>query len=245
MAETYHILSLHGAVKRREQSGSVFELHVPCFEIRAGEVAGVVGDSGCGKSTLLDILALVMQPSSVDNFVFKASSSQKVDIRFLWESREENSLAALRREHMGYILQTGGLLSFLNVRANAALPAQINGTADYAQRIDILSRRLGIEQCLNRYPDSLSIGQRQRVAIMRALAHVPSIILADEPTAAVDKARAKLIMKDLRNLAIENNTAVIVVTHDMDMVAAVDALYSFTLEQVTSREIRSYCRRQS
>jgi len=92
-------------------------------------------------------------------------------------------------------------------------------------------------------PDSLSIGQRQRVAILRALAHGPRLVLADEPTAAVDKARARAIMDDMHALARDEGVAVVVVTHDVDLVAeSADLTYTFDVEQVNAQETRSVCR---
>lgn len=242
MPNNHPLLLLQNAVKRREQAGSVFELSVPDFAVHPGEIVAVVGDSGCGKSTLLDMLALVMQPSSVERFVIQPDpAGGAVDVRVLWERGDETRLAALRRAFLGYVLQTGGLLSFLTVRENVALPLRIHGSGTGMERVVALAERLGVVQCLDRYPDSLSIGQRQRVAIIRALAHNPALILADEPTAAVDKPRARLIMDELHALARENRTAVIVVTHDTDLVANVDGRFMFDVEQVSTNEIRSHC----
>jgi putative ABC transport system ATP-binding protein len=93
-------------------------------------------------------------------------------------------------------------------------------------------------------PDSLSIGQRQRVAILRALAPGPRLVLADEPTAAVDKARARSIMDDMQALARDEGVAVILVTHDLDLVAGrADVTYTFDTEQVSTQAARSVCRK--
>jgi putative ABC transport system ATP-binding protein len=109
--------------------------------------------------------------------------------------------------------------------------------------METLTRRLGIAGCLNRMPAALSIGQRQRVAIVRALAHQPRLVLADEPTAAVDKARARSIMDDMQRLAEEESVAVVVVTHDVDLIMdRVDAAYTFDTIQVSEQLTRSICR---
>lgn len=241
------LLLMEDVHKRREQAGSVFELHVPLLRVWPGQMVALIGDSGCGKSTLLDMIALVMQPSRVKRFMLRfptaggGNQGDKWDIQSLWEKRDDSRLAALRRTFMGYVLQTGGLLSFLTVRDNVLLPAKITNADGSAERIRKLAQRLGVQDCLDRMPASLSIGQRQRVAILRALAHGPPLVLADEPTAAVDKPRARLIMRDLRNLAQENHVAVIAVTHDTDLIADADLIHVFTLDQVSTREIRSRC----
>lgn len=238
------MVTLEGVLKTRAQGGSVFELKVPRFVVHAGELVALVGASGCGKSTLLDIIALVMAPTQVGSFTLQAGSDAAVqDVRRLWQQGDEAALAALRRDHLGYVLQTGGLLPFLSVRDNIALPGRIKGVAHATERVEALAARLGVAGCLERMPDSLSIGQRQRVAIVRALAHQPRLVLADEPTAAVDKARARAIMDDMQALARDEGVAVVMVTHDTDLVRGrADVTYTFDTEQVSEQTTRSVCR---
>ncbi|WP_143156416.1 ABC transporter ATP-binding protein [Desulfacinum infernum] len=238
------MVRLEGLVKTRSQNESVFELHVPDFRVAPGSMVAVVGESGCGKSTLLDLLALVMAPTRVDRFeIAPRPPAPPWDAAALWSRGDESSLAALRREYFGYVLQTGGLLPFLSVRRNIELPGAINGGRPSRRRLEALARDMGLESCLDRMPSSLSIGQRQRAAILRALAHGPRLVLADEPTAAVDKARARTIMGDLHRLAREEGAAVVVVTHDTDLVMdRADAVYSFELEVVSAVATRSVCR---
>lgn len=241
------MLELHNLSKRREQAGSVFELQVPHLDVQPGQLVAVVGDSGCGKSTLLDMLALVMQPSQADTFTlcFGGPDSPVVDVLGAWSASMEAELARLRREHMGYILQTGGLLPFLSVGDNLCLPARIKGLQGYADHVQSLARGLGIAQCLTRKPNALSIGQRQRAAIVRAIAHMPDLVLADEPTASVDKARARQIIQDLQAVTREQKTAVVLVTHDPDLVTDAEASYGFDLEQAADGTVRAWCRRVS
>lgn len=239
------LVLLRGMTKRREQGGSAFNLNVPALDIAVGEVVAVVGDSGCGKSTLLDILALVMEPTGVERFELCLDGHEPVvDVRALWQTGAETRLAALRRDHLGYVLQTGGLLPFLSVVDNMTLPARVKGLPDPLALIGDLAERMGLGGCLARMPDSLSIGQRQRVAILRALLHGPRLVLADEPTAAVDKARAETIMEDLHSLARERSVSVVVVTHDVGLVAEVaDRTYGFRMDQISESETCSYCYR--
>lgn len=237
------MVSVEGLVKVRSQSESVFELHVPRFTVLPGQMVAVVGESGCGKSTLLDILALVMVPTRVALFRIDPGGGPAWDVAALWEREDEGVLARLRRDSFGYVLQTGGLLPFLSVRGNICLPGRLKGAEIPAGRLEALSRRLGIEGCLERMPLSLSIGQRQRVAILRALAHRPRLLLADEPTAAVDKTRARTIMEDMRHLAVDEGVAVVVVTHDLDLVMdRADLAYTFETEQIGGQTTRSVCR---
>ena len=237
------LVLLRGMTKRREQGGSAFELHVPALDIAVGELVAVVGDSGCGKSTLLDILALVMEPTAVERFELRLDDGGPLtDVRALWQTGAETRLAALRRDHLGYVLQTGGLLPFLSVADNMTLPARVKGLPDPPALIGNLAERMGLGGCLARMPDSLSIGQRQRVAILRALLHGPRLVLADEPTAAVDKTRAETIMQDLHKLARERSVSVVVVTHDVGLVSEVsDRTYGFRMEQISESETCSYC----
>lgn len=245
MAETTSpMIALEGLVKVRSQSESIFELHVPHFAVSPGQIVAVIGESGCGKSTLLDMLALVMAPTRVDRFEITTENSQTpCDIAALWARNKERALSALRCDLFGYVLQTGGLLPFLNVRQNICLPGKIKGGEFEPSRIEALARRLGVDGCLNRMPSALSIGQRQRVAILRALAHRPRLVLADEPTAAVDKSRARAIMEDMHRLARDEAVAVVVVTHDVDLIMdRADMAYTFDTHQVSEQVTRSVCR---
>jgi len=239
------VLDLQNLTKRREQAGSVFELTIPSLRVEPGQMVALVGDSGCGKSTLLDILALVMQPTRADSFSYRFGGLDvpAKDILAFWTVRADAELARLRREHMGYILQTGGLLSFLSVLDNICLPAKIKGLRNYGQQVQDLTKRLGIDQCLQRKPDALSIGQRQRAAIARALAHGPEFVLADEPTASVDKARARQIMQDLNEVTQEQQAAVVLVTHDPDLTVGADMTYVFDVQQAEDGAVQAICRR--
>lgn len=242
---TAPMVYLEGLVKTRSQSESVFELQAPRFAVLPGQLVAVIGESGCGKSTLLDMVALVMAPTRVARFEVASSSGRIHDVAELWGQGGEGDLARLRRDCFGYVLQTGGLLPFLSVGQNIRLPGRVKGVVVNDARLRTLAARLGVEHCLDRMPVSLSIGQRQRVAILRALAHQPRLVLADEPTAAVDKARARAIIDDMHKLATEEGVAVVVVTHDVDLIASrADVIYSFEVTQISEQVTRSVCRQE-
>jgi len=238
------LLRLEGGFKRREQADSAFEIDVPELTVQAGQLVAVVGESGCGKSTLLDLLALVMAPGRVARFELDLGADGGVhDLARLWRDGDEAAMAALRRDHFGYVLQTGGLLPFLTVRQNILLPRAIKGLPEEQARIEELAARVGLGGLLERRPDALSIGQRQRAAILRAIAHRPRLVLADEPTAAVDQARARAIIAEFGALAREDGVAIVIVTHDPRLVAAVcDAAYAFAVQAPVAGLTRSVCR---
>lgn len=243
---TAPMVYLEDLLKTRSQGESVFELRVPRFAVLPGQMIAVIGESGCGKSTLLDMVALVMAPTRVARFEVASAQGHVHDVAGLWALGREGDLARLRRDCFGYVLQTGGLLPFLTVGQNVLLPGRIKGSGMSESRVRALASRLGVEHCLDRMPASLSIGQRQRAAILRALAHQPRLVLADEPTAAVDKARARAILDDMHKLAWEEGVAVVVVTHDVDLVTnRADVVYSFETTQVSEQVTRSVCRREA
>jgi len=236
------ILALQQVVKHREQGGIAFELQIPEIKLQKGQFVAIVGNSGCGKSTLLDMLALVSRPTRCQQFQYQFSKEQDIetsDIGSLWEKDEEQTLADVRREKLGYVLQTGGLLPFLTVWQNIQLPLKLNGLRDDTY-IKELAKRLDIDTLLTKKPQFLSGGQRQRVAVLRALSHHPQIILADEPTAAVDEERAKAIVQDFYALAKDTGTTIIMVTHHKDLVLPLaDVIYTFKVEDVSKTLIRS------
>ena len=213
-------LLLHDVIIRHQAPGGAvgFELVVASLSIARGEALALVGPSGSGKSTLLDLLALARRPARAAQFLLTPRDGKAIDIAALWRAHDENSLTAIRAAHFGYILQTGGLLPFLSVRRNIALSQAVLGRPDPAH-IEALATRLEIASLLERMPASLSVGQRQRVAIARALAHRPEILLADEPTASVHPALADTVMALLLEQAREQDTALILATHDPDRAA--------------------------
>lgn len=237
------VLLIEGLLRRHAQGGVAFELEVPSFTLERGSFVALVGDSGCGKSTLLDQLALVLRPTACQRFeLTPADGRPPVDVNALWARDDEAGRARLRRENLGYVLQTGGLLPFLTVEQNLFVPPRIKGLHGYAEEVREMARRIGIDGVLAKKPQYLSGGQRQRAAIIRALAHKPDIILADEPTAAVDKKRAKKIVEEFRALATERNATIVMVTHDRDLVGPVaDVTYGFTVTLSSETLTRSLC----
>ncbi len=227
----------------RRGDSSSFELSVPEFSVGRGEFIAVTGESGCGKSTLLDMLALVLPPQDQGNFRLYLQRNISFNILSLWRADAENRLAALRRSNLGYVPQSGGLLPFLSVEDNLYLPPRLNGQQDYRMRIQKLAHSLGINSLMSRMPESLSGGQRQRAAILRAMAHAPDLILADEPTAAVDARRALKIVSEFRDLARSQDTAIIMVTHDRKLVQSnSDRQYVFDVDSSDEDHVRSQCR---
>lgn len=232
------VYSLANVHKTREKGGSIFSLAVPRFEIREGEFVAIIGESGCGKSTLLDMLGLTLSPTQADVFTIKTRKENMVSIVGL----SETELAAVRMNTIGYVLQTGGLLPFLTVRENILLPCRINNRGDMHAHALALSRQLGIEDQLDKKPQYLSGGQRQRAAITRALAHQPPIVLADEPTAAVDKLTAGEILKAFKMLTATMGVTLVMVTHDVNLVAdAADRLFTFEIDKKNGRNTHSIC----
>ena len=204
--------------KRRQGADRTFELHVDALTVHHGSAFALVGPSGSGKSTLIDLLALALKPDSGDAFGLSTDNdSAAVDVLGLWRADKLDRLAHLRARHFGYVLQTGGLLPFLTVGNNIALPQRLVGNPDRA-RVRDLAERLGIAETLSDLPGRLSVGQRQRVAIARALAHRPAIVLADEPTASLDPINAGAVFELFLELVAEDGAALVVATHDRSMV---------------------------
>jgi putative ABC transport system ATP-binding protein len=216
------IVEIRNLVKRREQSGSAFELRVPELVFEAGRFYGIAGPSGSGKSTLLDVLALVWRPISADKFrIASLNGSEAWNVSDLWGTGDESVLADLRKGMFGYVLQSGGLIGFLSVRQNLTIPYQLLGQRPDPQRIQALAERFGIERELDKKPRHLSTGQRQRAAILRALMLRPALILADEPTAALDQVRSAQIAAEFRALALEGGSTIVMVSHDWQLLSSV------------------------
>ena len=194
-----------------------FLLAVPELRICQGEKVALVGFSGCGKSTLLDLMAMVLRPDRAVEFSFRPDQKQPLNVIEAWERKDLDVLADTRMHHMGYVLQTGGLLQFLSVRDNIGISREGLGLP-VKEAVEKVAGRLGIERHLDKFPVQLSVGERQRVAIARAMAHEPSVVIADEPTASLDPINAEEIMGLFSNLADEFQVTLVVGTHDWDRV---------------------------
>ncbi len=178
------------------------------LSVARGEVVALLGPSGAGKSTLLTAIGLV-NPPTAGRIVIGGTPVMEAD-------RALVDLRAFRRRHLGFIFQKANLIPFLNAVENVQVALEINDVSPRAARtraMELLDY-LGVADRAKNLPDALSGGQQQRVAVARALANQPSLILADEPTAALDSHRGRQVMELFRKIAHERGTGAVVVTHD-------------------------------
>ena len=186
---------------------------------RRGELVAILGPSGSGKTTLLACMAGIVDPTNGKIF-FSGSCIYDEG----WKVRD---MRRFRREKLGFIFQSHNLIPFLTARENVLIALHINGVkGSQAVRIaqDLLDY-LEVGERQEHLPEKLSGGEQQRVAIARALANSPSVILADEPTAALDTERGESVMALFRRIAREKGSAVICVTHDQRMIKGFDHIY--------------------
>jgi putative ABC transport system ATP-binding protein len=178
------------------------------MEVNPGQVVGLMGPSGSGKTTLLNCIACILQPSSGR---ITLDGEMVYDDRWL-----KADLRRLRLDKIGFIFQYPNLLPFLDATDNVAVVLQLAGfsaAAALTRAVELLDY-LEVGHRRHAMPAQLSGGEGQRVAIARALANRPRIILADEPTAPLDSQRARIVMDLLRRIALEQDAAIICVTHD-------------------------------
>ena len=189
------------------------------FQVKPGELVAFLGPSGSGKTTILTCIGLINEPTRgrviVDGIMVANDG---------WQSGID--LKRMRREKLGFIFQAHNLIPFLTAVENVMIALEINGLGrnEAKKRAAELLEALNLGHRLNNYPTALSGGESQRVAIARALANQPKVILADEPTAALDTENGKNVMKLLKELALSNNSAILVVTHDHRMVENFDRI---------------------
>lgn len=176
------------------------------FKVQEGEFVGVMGPSGSGKTTLLNCI------STIDTVISGHIHINDLDITKL----KRNDLSSFRRKELGFIFQDFNLLDTLTAYENIALALTIQkvNPKDIDQRIQEVSRRLNIQDTLSKYPYQLSGGQKQRVASARALITNPSLILADEPTGALDSKSARMLLDCMESLNEDFHATIMMVTHD-------------------------------
>lgn len=189
------------------------------FKVKRGELVAILGPSGSGKTTLLTCIGLINEPTHGKVVIDGITVADEG-----WQAGID--LKRMRREKLGFIFQAHNLIPFLTAQENVMVALEINGLKRFEakQRSVELLGALNLGHRINNYPSALSGGESQRVAIARALANRPRVILADEPTAALDTENGRNVMDLLKKLAVENNSAIMVVTHDHRMVENFDRI---------------------
>jgi lipoprotein-releasing system ATP-binding protein len=196
----------------RTKAESLYVLRGLDLEIRSGEIVSIVGPSGSGKSTLLHILGALDRPDTGDVVLRESLSGEEVK---LFE-RSDSQLARLRNREIGFVFQFHHLLPEFTALENVIMPELIGGMKmeKVTEKGKILLGKVGLLNRQNHKPSELSGGEKQRVAVARALIHTPKIVLADEPTGNLDSASGTALYELLVKLSREQNLAFLIVTHN-------------------------------
>lgn len=216
LAELLHI------TKYYEQSGSLIRNRVLddiSLQITENERIAIVGPSGSGKSTLLNILGTLDKPSS-GNVILDGSPIEKMNL---------NQLAGIRNSFIGFVFQMHHLLPQLTLLENVMLPLlpQKDKTllkSAYERALTLINK-VGLSNYLNQFPSQLSVGECQRTAVVRALINQPRLLLADEPTGSLDAANAGQMANLLAELNQEQNVALVIVTHSLELAGKMEKIY--------------------
>lgn len=176
------------------------------FSVEEGEYVAIMGESGSGKTTLLNILAALDKPTG---------GSVSLDGKNLAQIRERD-VAAFRRDHLGFVFQDFNLLDTFSLEDNIYLPLVLAGRSyqEMSKRIGPIAKELGIQSLLKKYPYEVSGGQKQRAAVARALITNPRLILADEPTGALDSHSAQMLLNTMQSINRQMGSTILMVTHD-------------------------------
>lgn len=179
------------------------------FNVQKGEFVGIMGESGSGKSTLMNIIGFIDRKFS-GNYIFNGKSVKNLS---------DDEMSNLRNRSVGFVFQNFNLIENYTVKENVELPLLYGGESPskVLDRVKEALDSVGILDKIEKYPGQLSGGQKQRVAIARAIVHKPYFLLADEPTGALDSVTSIEIMDIFKKLNSENNTTVIMVTHDRSL----------------------------
>ncbi|QRG67634.1 ABC transporter ATP-binding protein [Brevibacillus choshinensis] len=176
------------------------------LNIEEGEFVGIMGPSGSGKTTLLNVISTLDRPSG--GLIHIAGTNIT--------KMKQNQLADFRSQRLGFIFQDFNLLENLSLYENIALPLSLQGVSSQVigQKVKKVAETVGIADLLQKYPVQVSGGQKQRAAAARALVHEPAILLADEPTGALDSKNAKSLLETMSDLNQNQNVSILMVTHD-------------------------------
>ena len=196
------------------------------LKIEAGEIVAIVGSSGSGKTTLLSLLSGLDQPSKGRVWVRGQDITDK----------SEDELAPVRNQTVGFIFQSFHLVPSLTAIENIMFPAELNGDTQATIKAESLMKRVGIWDRSDNFPHQLSGGEKQRVAICRALINQPEIVFADEPTGNLDSANSAEILELLFELQREQGTTLVLVTHDMKIANLADRVIQLRDGEIIHRD---------
>ena len=192
-------------------------VNIPRFELKEGAQVALEGQSGCGKTTFLNLIAGILQADS-GTIVLNGNSITEMS---------ESARDGVRAKTVGYVFQTFNLLQGYTALENVALGMMFGPGADY-DRARKLLERVGLGDRLNYRPRQMSVGQQQRVAVARALANNPKLVLADEPTGNLDHRNAQASLKLIREACTENGAALLLVSHDRDVLGAFESVQNLS-----------------
>jgi len=204
------ILECRGMTKRLANGERRFSLTLSRLRAESGMPIAIIGETGSGKTTLMDILALASKPDKVERFRLE-TAAERLNLTSAGDHKDRPH--DLRARYFGYMTQKSPLFPFLSALENITLQQEISGAIDLSYASALMAR-LGIGNLAASRPAEMSVGQRQRTAIARALAHRPSVILCDEPTAALDPPSAENALMTIRHAAEKTNAVLIMITHD-------------------------------
>ena len=215
-----------------EGDGQVNALNDISFNVNKGEMLAIMGPSGSGKSTLLNIIGCLENPSKGNYFINNKSTNKL----------KENELAKLRNETFGFVVQFFALIEDLTIEKNVSIPLEYSKKKftkkEKKEKIENLAECLKIKEKLKKYPKELSGGQCQRAAIARALINDPHIILADEPTGALDKQTGEEVVDILKDLSNKGKT-ILIVTHDINVAMKCNRILILEDGKITSERINN------
>ncbi len=202
----------------RQESAELLFSHLD-FTLAAGQSLALFGASGSGKTTLLNLIAGLLRPSD-GRILLTLNDSTCLDLATAGEA----SRTATRRDHMGIVFQFFNLIPTLTLRENCLLPLELKGLPRDLPRVDAGLRALGLGERLDAFPETLSGGEQQRVAVLRALMHSPQLVLADEPTGNLDAKHSKLVADVLWESVDAAGASLIVATHSEALANRADAV---------------------
>lgn len=202
---------------RRAGGGERHVVEIGRFDLVAGEQLALRGESGCGKSTFLNLLTGILAPDA---------GEVRVAGEAMWPAGEAQR-DGVRARRIGLVFQTFNLLRGHTCLENLLLPMDFGGRAEKDRALELLTR-LGVPDVAGRFPGELSVGQQQRVAVARALVNAPAVVLADEPTASLDRRHAEETVALLREVCAERHAALLFVSHDERVLADFPVVREFS-----------------